>query len=233
MGQKALILPYGTEEPVFDLPRENIWQEGCIRLLYVGRLVPYKGIDCLIRALSLLRGLSWHLVIAGEGKQKPFLKLLVQDLSLKNRITFLGSISEERKKRLLNSCDIFVYPSLGPQESFGISVAEAFSYRKAVITSRINTALSYLARDGLCGAVSNPGDVRDLAEKISSLILNKDERERAAKRNFHFWQEKLSPRVYLSRYHKILKLLKSNTKANTKIPGRGMEGSKRIFYSFD
>lgn len=73
---------------------QAVWSHVGTRLLVVGRLVPQKGLDRLLRALSAtdLRALSWHLVVVGEGPERPMLTQLCGDLGLEQRVTWAGAV---------------------------------------------------------------------------------------------------------------------------------------------
>jgi len=83
-----------------------------------GRLVPYKGIDLLIKAFSkanLADGIK--LLISGDGQEKNSLKKLIYDLGEKNRILLLGNISKEDNLNFINHSVFCVFPAL--KEAFG------------------------------------------------------------------------------------------------------------------
>jgi glycosyltransferase involved in cell wall biosynthesis len=73
-------------------------------ILMVGYLIPLKRVDLAIRALSLMD--SGHLVIAGEGDERPLLKSLVSKLDLEERVTFLGSVSYQKIHEIFQIADL-------------------------------------------------------------------------------------------------------------------------------
>ena len=110
--------------------RKVLKNEKTFKICYVGRLVPQKGVDLLIKAFDiywrdcLLAIADVKLVIVGDGPEKCKLESLVRNMGLDGAVEFTGyrrDISE-----LLQQADLFVYPSLY-EEAFGISVVEAMA----------------------------------------------------------------------------------------------------------
>jgi O-antigen/teichoic acid export membrane protein/glycosyltransferase involved in cell wall biosynthesis len=91
-------------------------------LLYLGRLVPYKRVDLVIRAAEQLR---MPLVIAGDGPERSRLESLANGST-----TFLGEVDETTAAELLNGCTAFVFAG---EEDFGIALVEANAHGKPVV----------------------------------------------------------------------------------------------------
>ena len=102
---------------------------------------------------------------------KKKLKLLASKLKLDN-VIFLGSVSEEDKNILLKLCYAFIFPSNLRSEAFGISLLEAASVGKPLISSEIGTGTSYVNIHNKTGLVVNPGSVIDLRESMQYLLDN-------------------------------------------------------------
>lgn len=99
-----------------------------LRLLFIGRLHPLKGVEFLIPALSP----DMHLTIIGKDEgELPKLKRLAEECHA--NVEFRGIVSEEEKNAALDACDVFVLPTLS--ENFGLVVAEALERGKRVITT--------------------------------------------------------------------------------------------------
>lgn len=106
-------------------------------VLFVGRVIPRKGVPILIRAMSRLnKHLHAHLVIAGKGKPAYIrqLKLLAQRLGVS--LSFLGNVVHEDIHALYQAVDCFVCPSQR-HESFGLVNVEAMASGLPVIASGI------------------------------------------------------------------------------------------------
>ena len=83
-----------------------------VRLIALGRLVPKKGFDTLLRALALLpETFHWHLTLGGGGDESHKLKSLARDLGLNLKIDFPGPLSAHEVRHLYEKGDIFILPS--------------------------------------------------------------------------------------------------------------------------
>jgi glycosyltransferase involved in cell wall biosynthesis len=131
-----------------DLPRQG--------LLFVGRLSMEKGIEALAYAAALLP--DAQLRVAGDGPQAAFLDGV-------RGVTRLGSLSGLAVRREMNSAVALVIPSIW-YENFPRTIVEAFAMGLPVIASRIG-ALADLVRDGETGLLFEPGNARDLADKMA------------------------------------------------------------------
>lgn len=95
-----------------------------IKALFIGRLVPYKGADMLLKALKKTNDII-HLTIVGDGPEKSNLESLAERLELKNRVTFTGWIAQNETTRYYQNSDIFCFPSV--REFGGAVVMEAMA----------------------------------------------------------------------------------------------------------
>jgi glycosyltransferase involved in cell wall biosynthesis len=144
-----------------DMPDGHVRTEGDF-ILFVGRLVGTKGLEHLIRAMAHI---DTRLVICGAGPEEGSLRKLSSKLKLGDRIEFAGKVSEERKSELLASCQLFVMPSTF--ESYGIAVAEAMSYGKAIVASDVGGLPEVVQDAGLLSRVKDPADI---AKKVNQLL---------------------------------------------------------------
>ncbi len=97
-----------------------------VELLFVGRLVPYKGADMLIEALAQLTSHQvWHLTIVGDGSERTALETLVDQKGLAAQVTFTGWIPQESTADYYQQADLFCFPSI--REFGGAVVLEAMA----------------------------------------------------------------------------------------------------------
>jgi glycosyltransferase involved in cell wall biosynthesis len=198
------IVPFGVKAPDRVVhPTLASRLGGPIRLLAIGRLVPYKGFDVLIRAVSQIQ-LEWTLTIAGQGPEHQNLRALIDSLGITSRVQLTERVPEAEKHALLSRCDILVMPSQSAAESFGLVAAEAFSHGKPVVTTDLKTGVAFLARGGQCGAVVPVRSPGRLADAIEHLMLNEEARLRAGAANLEFWRKELSPETFHRRYAEVL-----------------------------
>jgi glycosyltransferase involved in cell wall biosynthesis len=97
----------------------------CLRVLFVGRLVPYKGPDVVIEALAGLVDLDLHLDIVGDGPMRGELEAMVRRYSLQDRVRFAGAVEHRRTPPLYAAADVFCFPSI--REFGGAVVLEAMA----------------------------------------------------------------------------------------------------------
>jgi glycosyltransferase involved in cell wall biosynthesis len=97
-----------------------------IRIVYLGRVVPYKGVDILIDAAEpLLRSGEVTLDIIGEGPLKESLQAQVSNLKLESAVTFLGHVGHDTLQQKLSTYDVLGFPSI--REFGGAVVLEAMA----------------------------------------------------------------------------------------------------------
>jgi glycosyltransferase involved in cell wall biosynthesis len=93
-------------------------------MLFVGRLLPLKGVSLAIRTLALLP--EWELLICGDGPDRRRLEALAHRAGVADRVRFLGWISRNETRRLVEgSGDVLIFPSL--HDEGGFAVAEALA----------------------------------------------------------------------------------------------------------
>jgi glycosyltransferase involved in cell wall biosynthesis len=94
------------------------------RMLYAGRLIPWKGLALAIRALVYLP--DWTLLICGEGRDEPRLRRVARRWAVEDRVRFLGVLPRDEVRSLMRSgADVFAFPSL--REDAGWAVGEAIA----------------------------------------------------------------------------------------------------------
>ena len=143
----------------------------------IGRLMPEKGFDILIRAVAMLRQEypQLRLRIAGEGVERSRLEALIQELDCGGQIELLGHLSDVRE--LLETSDAFVLSSR--REAFPNVVLEALAMEVPVVASRI-AGIPDLITDGETGLLTEPEDSAALAASIRKQIESEPLRLRLA-----------------------------------------------------
>lgn len=131
----------------------------------LGRLVPQKGFDILLKAVTLTKKQDYLLKIGGMGEDKKLLEKIIKDLKLQNRVTLLGQVEPIS---FLNSLDVFIISSYW--EGFGLVAVEAGALNKPVIASQI---------DGLAEIITEKtgwpflnGSSLELAHQIDNIFDN-------------------------------------------------------------
>jgi len=144
-------------------------------VLFVGRLVYYKGLDTLIDAATHLNA---EVVLLGDGPLYPELVERCVDVGVADRVRFVRDADDEELRRHLGACEVFVLPSTTTSEIFGLAMLEAMASGVPVVVSALGTGLDEVVRDSDAGLVVPPGDSVALAEAIQTLLDNPAERER-------------------------------------------------------
>lgn len=144
-------------------------------VLFVGRLVPYKGLDVLIRAMASVEG---RLILVGDGPQRDALERLARDSGVRERVVFAGEVSEEDLVAWYHACDLFTLPSVTRAEAFGMVQVEAMACGRPVVSTNLPTGVPWVNRHGETGLVVEPGEVGALSAAIQRLIGDPDLRAR-------------------------------------------------------
>jgi len=170
---KCVVIPFGVENQSgasFDATAnraEAIRREHKGPLvLFVGRIVPYKGIDVLLEAMQNLQATA---LVVGEGPERTQLDARADALGVGDRVTFLRAVSANELAALYRACDLFVLPSVTRQEAFGVVLLEAMASGKPVISTNLGTGTSWVNQHGITGLVVAPRDARALRDAIERL----------------------------------------------------------------
>jgi glycosyltransferase involved in cell wall biosynthesis len=173
-ASKCAVLPYGVDLNYWrTLSAEELAATDQARQRYprhiaaVGRLVPYKGLDVLVRAM---RDVDAHLSIAGNGPLLANLQRLAAGLNIAHRISFTGRIERSEIKTLLHSSNILALPSVTSAEAFGLVQIEAMAVGLPIVNTRLPTTVPEVARHNQEGITVPPNDPQALAEALNKLL---------------------------------------------------------------
>ena len=164
-------VPLGIDLARIDAAAASV---SCSDIVYVGRLLPNKNVDVLLRALALVREQHPDLrcVIGGDGPERETLERITRDLGLVEHVTFTGSVSDDRLYGLLKASRLFVLPS--EREGFGLVVLEANACGLPVVTTlHPDNAARLLIREGVNGWLAGSG-VDALAATIVRALAEDD-----------------------------------------------------------
>jgi glycosyltransferase involved in cell wall biosynthesis len=139
-------------------------------VLFVGKLVQYKGIETLLQA--------WHLLdeaipvkVVGQGSLEILLKS-----NLPSGVEYLGPLPRDKVLSLMQEASFIVFPSEW-YEGFPMTIAEAFATGNPVVASRL-AAMAEIVRDGSSGWHFTPGDAQDLARAVKQVWSDPSELRR-------------------------------------------------------
>ncbi len=149
-------------------------------ILSVGALIPRKGHDVLLRALSLLFDLDWKLTIVGTADRDPVhaqgLLALAEELRIARQVAFAGEVGGEALEALWQDADLFALASWS--EGYGMALAEAMRRGLPVAVTATGAAPTLVSPDA--GVVCAPGDVSQLAKAMRRLIFDRNLRRDVA-----------------------------------------------------
>ncbi|MEU5273507.1 glycosyltransferase family 4 protein [Streptomyces hygroscopicus] len=172
LGGDAVVIPNGVDVGFFaDAEPKQEWQGETIG--FIGRIdEPRKGLPVLMRALPKILEArpGVRLLVAGRGDEKEAVAGLPGPL--RDRVEFLGMVSDEDKARLLRSVDVYVAPNTGG-ESFGIILVEAMSAGAAVLASDLD-AFAQVLDGGAAGELFANEDADALAAAAVRLLGNQE-----------------------------------------------------------
>lgn len=145
------------------------------KLVWVGRFIDWKHTEDAIEIARLLKlnGYKFHLDIIGCGELEEYLKNIVKLNQLEDIVTFLGSMSTEQVRQQMENANIYLFSS-DTREGWGVVLNEAMNSGCAVVASDAIGSVSYLIEDNVNGLIYKSGDIRDLFNKVTMLIDNKE-----------------------------------------------------------
>lgn len=195
---KIELFPENGINADFFLEPKQDKTEGPFQLLFVGRLVPYKGCDILVDALKILPAevlQQVRLTIVGDGPERPNLEKQVARLELAATVTFTGWVDQRETRKFYAGADIFCFPSI--REFGGAVVLEAMAGGLPAIVADHGGIAEYVSAD--CGFKIPPRSrdflIQQLAEHIGLLCrdhrLRRSMSQRARRRAQTFaWDQK-------------------------------------------
>ena len=170
---KTWVIPLGIVDRASPVLRgSGTKKQECSKkkILTVGRLVPYKGLETLLDAMEVLPG-EYTLSIVGKGELYTSLQENIRSKGLENRVTLLGSLCDTELQKQYESCDVFCLPSISRAEAFGVVLLEAMSFAKPLVTSDVpGSGMSWVNKDGQTGFHFASENAHDLAMKIAEIF---------------------------------------------------------------
>jgi glycosyltransferase involved in cell wall biosynthesis len=208
-GRVAVFPQFGADTDLFR-PRERT-ERGPVRIGYVGRLKPEKGVDLLLAAFAPLAGPA-ELVIVGRGPTEEALREQARALGITDHVTFMGTLSSESVAPAMADLDILVLPSRSQSnwtEQFGRVLVEAMACEVVVVGSTsgeiprvIGDAGLVFPEDDAAGLqaalsqlVDDPAVRADLARRGRERVLAQYSQQRIAEQTYHAWQATLGARA--------------------------------------
>jgi len=171
-------------------------------VLFVGRLVKYKGVEYLIKAFNEIKNPEIVLLIIGDGPLRKYLENLASNKNIK----FLGKVENLNPYYAL--CDIFVLPSITRQEAFGLVLVEAMFFGKPCITTDIDSGMKYVVDYGNAGILVKEKNVDKLRDAIIKLIENENLRKEIGEKARKRVLEKFTDKIVLEKFEREIEKIK-------------------------
>ena len=179
-ASKDDLIKFGEKKPIYTI--HNTIDEiqvvhnvitNPLQFVYIGRLVFYKNLEVIIKAIGILKKIypAIKFIIVGDGPHRKSLEELVDKLGLKYNVDFLGYVSHNKKMEIIAESNALLFPSLC--EGFGLVILEAFSQGKPVLVSNLRP-MSDIVTNGKNGFVLDPHDETMWVEYIVKLIEDVD-----------------------------------------------------------
>ncbi|MDI6730793.1 MAG: glycosyltransferase, partial [Candidatus Altarchaeum sp.] len=184
--------------------RKNLDLENKKIILFVGRLVQYKGVEYLLKSFKEVEK-NFNdvvLLIIGDG---PLRKNLENLTFGSNNIKFLGKVENLNPYYAL--CDIFVLPSISRQEAFGLVLIEAMYFGKPCITTNIESGMKYVVDYGDAGILVKEKNTEELKNAIENLIVNENLRKEIGKKARKRVLENFTSMVVLEKFEREINKL--------------------------
>ena len=188
---KSVIVPNTINEQKFPDKADDADKIEQIRKLYgnkkilffVGRHVPYKGIEYLIECEKFVDD-DCVFVVAGKG---PLTKRLKTQAAHSDRIKFIGKISDEELRLYLKASYLFLFPSINRSEAFGVALAEALYCGLPAVSFDIEgSGVTWVNKNNYSGVVVKNFDKQVFARTINELLKKEDLRAELS-RNAKSW----------------------------------------------
>jgi L-malate glycosyltransferase len=193
------VIPNVADTTLFSPPSDSRGDVNPKRLLFVGQLIPVKGVPDLLRALALLRQkrMDWHLDIVGEGAAREEYERLAADLALCDKVTFHGLKTRQQVADFMRRADLYVLSSLW--ENCSTSAAEALATGVPVLATRCGGTEEFVGKE--VGSLVPPGDPSALCEGLDHMLDNL--RAYSRSQIAQYARDRFSPEVVGAQLHAV------------------------------
>lgn len=217
------VLPFGTElkrvddiQPLREAANVKLGiDDSRLAFLFVGRVMPLKRIDYILRALKIVKskGIDFKFYIVGKGPTIPLLASLAKKLGLQQEVCFLGFIDRPGLPEIFARADLFLFPSL--YDNFGLVKVESAAYHTPGVFIK-GSQSGYGVTDNVDGFLSDDNE-EAFAETILNAIADrqrlKEIGENANKNLYISWQD--CTQMLLNKYQEIGQSLVSSPEPET------------------
>jgi phosphatidyl-myo-inositol dimannoside synthase len=162
-------LIHSNAEPARSPSERHLPERFLLSVSRLSRHDRYKGIGTVLETLPMLEDSQIHYVIAGEGDDRRFLQWIACDFGLRERVHFVGAVSDAELAELYRRCTAFVLPS--GKEGFGLVYLEAMYFGAPVVAAAEKGVLD-VVQDGRNGLLVPFGDTVRLKAALDRIIAD-------------------------------------------------------------
>jgi rhamnosyl/mannosyltransferase len=185
-AEKCRVVPLGIDTERFAPTPETLARAAKLReahdrpvVLFIGRLIYYKGVEVLIRAM---RDLDADLVLIGQGPLEGDLRALCEAFGIGERVTFLAPVDDAELAAWYRAAAVFCLPSVARSEAYGLVQLEAHASGTPVVSTDLPTGVPWVNADGETGLIVPVGDASALADALRRLLEDEGLRTRMGER---------------------------------------------------
>ncbi len=194
------------------------------KMIFVGSIIPRKGLHILVTALAKMNNKSWFLNIVGNMRLDPDyvqeIMRFVERHGLTQHIKFHGKLSDEMLEAMLNESHVLAVPS--SYEGFGIVYLEAMGFGVVPIGTKAGGAREIIF-SGQDGYLISVDQVEDLAEKLDALISDRNRLAAMGVASFHKYKQYPTWTETCAAIRNFLETWKQEREANPDTPsGEGI-----------
>jgi rhamnosyl/mannosyltransferase len=187
VANKSSIIPFGIKDLNYKETTDIVLPFKKY-LLFVGRLVEYKGLKYL---LSSIKSTEYNLIIIGRGPLKEELEDKIREYKLQKQVTILTNINEQKDlNTIYKNAFAFVLPSISKNENFGMVQLEAMYFKLPIITTNIKSGVPSVGIPGESTILVSPKNSKELRDAFHKLYNEKGLASRMGMRGHELFKSK-------------------------------------------
>ncbi len=167
----------------------------------ISTLIPQKGLSDLLKIISIVRkrNNNFKLIIVGHGDLREKLESEARQLKIDDIIKWMGWVPNA-SSTVLPELDIFIQTS--HWEAMSVVILEAMAMSKAIVATKVGENCDVI-EDGVTGLISEAGDIDVFANKLESLIIDRDQRQNVASAGYERYKDKFTSDRMINAYEKL------------------------------